>query len=187
MSRRSLLHLLGVALAVSLPVCGPSAAAADPRGSGPSTIDDFLTRPGTTAIAHRGYGDNLGEDPTRPLENTVPAVRRAFREGAVVVEVDVVLTADGAVVALHDDFLADFTCVNTLTLDELLARLPFVTGLPAILNQARLDNRAHPDRVTGLVIVEMKPASPLCDPADVADARIASAIVSVIRRMGMED
>jgi glycerophosphoryl diester phosphodiesterase len=150
------------------------------------TAEDFLTLPGITAIAHRGYGANLGEDPTRPIENTVPAVRRAFHEGATVVEVDVVLTRDGEVVALHDDVLADLTCVNTLALSELRARLPYVATLDAILKTAKPLSIPRDERVTGIVIVELKPASPRCDPADASDALIVSSVVGVIRTLGME-
>src|SRR5262245_50348039 len=63
------------------------------------TIEDLLelnVKP--LAIAHRGFGDNLSPDdlgpadPTRPIENTVKAVRKGFRAGASVVEIDVQLT-----------------------------------------------------------------------------------------------
>src|SRR5262249_61265296 len=60
------------------------------------TIDDLLelnVRP--FAIAHHGFGDNMGADPTRPMENTVPSVRQAFRAGVSVVEVGVQGTRDG--------------------------------------------------------------------------------------------
>ena len=101
-------------------------------------IDDVLTSDTVPfAIGHRGYGVNLGEIPDEPIENTTRAVRKAFREGIQIVEVDAVLTADGVAVALHDDFLPDLTCVNTLTFEELKEVLPEVASLRQILKVSR--------------------------------------------------
>ncbi len=136
------------------------------------------------AIGHRGFGANLGEDPSRPIEDTVPAVRKGFMAGVSVVEVDVQLTSDGEVAVFHDDFLSDFTCLNHLTLSELQARLPFVPGLQAVLNQAREFNQSS-GPLRGLVIVELKAAAPLCDPDDTQDEAIVSAVVRIIRQMEM--
>ena len=119
------------------------------------------------AIGHRGYGDNLGEDPDRPIENTVPSVRRAFREGIQIIEVDVVITKDKRIVALHDDYLDDFTCVNTLKFGELKERLDQVSTLKQILQTARrFTKKKRNNRPSGQVIVEIKTPSPLCDPED---------------------
>ena len=156
------------------------------RRSPPGTVEQLLeldTRP--FAIAHRGFGDNLGEDPSRPIENTVPAVQRGFKAGASVVEVDVQLTHDGEVAVFHDDFLADLTCLNALTLAGLQARLPFVPTLQAVLNQARRFNESSPLR--GLVIVELKAAAPMCDPTDAQEQAIVTAVIRVIRQMQMTD
>ena len=142
---------------------------------------DLLVRP--FAIAHHGFGDNNGEDPTRPIENTVPAVRKGYMAGASVVEVDVQLTRDGEVAVYHDDFLADLTCLNALTMAELQARVPYIPSLQAVLNQARKFNNTEPP--SGLLIVELKPVSPLCDPNDTQERAIVSAVVGVVRRMGM--
>ena len=49
-------------------------------------------------IAHRGARDSAPE-------NTVAAIRDAVRQGAVWVEIDVMLTRDGAPVVIHDDAL----------------------------------------------------------------------------------
>lgn len=48
--------------------------------------------------AHRG-------DSSRFRENTLPAVRSAIAEGADIVEIDVRVTSDGAVIVLHDPTL----------------------------------------------------------------------------------
>ncbi|MGH7323073.1 MAG: glycerophosphodiester phosphodiesterase [Candidatus Rokuibacteriota bacterium] len=150
------------------------------------TVDQLLgLEVGPFAIGHRGFGENLGEDPSRPIENTVAAVRKGFRAGLSVVEVDVQLTRDGEVAVFHDDFLLpDFTCLNTLTLSELQARLPHVPSLQAVLRKARTFNQAS-GPLQGLVIVELKAPAPLCDPNDRQERAIVSAVVRVIRRMGM--
>ncbi len=57
------------------------------------------------AIAHRG---------ARSLapENTLPAIKKAWEVGADVVEIDVTVTRDGALVLLHDNTLVRTTDVN---------------------------------------------------------------------------
>jgi glycerophosphoryl diester phosphodiesterase len=155
------------------------------------TVEQLLesrVRPFT--IGHRGSGENLGEDPSRPIENTLAAVRAGFRAGLAVVEVDVQLTRDGQLAAFHEDFLPDFTCLNTLTLRELQARLPHVPSLKDVLNTAKKFNE-DPERRGGLpqgmVIVEMKAASPRCDPHDTQEQAIVSAVVHVIQHLRMRD
>ena len=151
------------------------------------TVDlllDLDVRP--FAIAHRGFGENLGADPSRPIEDTVPAVRQGFMAGASVVEVDVQLTRDGEVAVFHDDFLDDLTCLNRLTLSELQRRLPYVPSLQAVLNQARRVNQAS-GPLRGILIVELKAAAPLCDPDDSQEHAIVSAVTRVIRHMRMTD
>jgi glycerophosphoryl diester phosphodiesterase len=178
-----------------LAVLAPDAHAGEPRGRKlEGTVDQLLdSNVGPFAIGHRGSGANQGEDPSRPIENTIPAVRRAFRAGVSVVEVDVQLTGDGEVAAYHDDILLpDFTCLNTLTLSELQARLPYVPSLQAVLNQARRFNEA-PDPGSGqpwprgLLIVELKAPAPLCDPGDLQEEALVSAVIKVIKKMGMRD
>ena len=113
--------------ALALGLCsGIAAAGANPAGNDDhqtTTAEDFLrvaVRP--VAIGHHGVGPNLGADPTIPLENTVESVRQAYSLGARVVEVDVQLTKDGKLAVFHDDFLSDFTCIDSLTIDELQAQ-----------------------------------------------------------------
>jgi glycerophosphoryl diester phosphodiesterase len=108
----------------------PENAQSQPR----STSEDFLrlnVRP--IAIGHHGVGPNTGDNPALPIENTVESVRQAYSLGARVVEVDVQLTRDNRLAVFHDDFLSDFTCVHSLTLDQLQERLPFVPELHQIL------------------------------------------------------
>jgi glycerophosphoryl diester phosphodiesterase len=151
----------------------------------PGTVDELLGLDmAPFAIGHRGFGANLGEDPGRPIENTVRAVRKGFLAGVSVVEVDVQLTKDGKVAVFHDDFLPDSTCLNRLTLSELQERLPFVPSLQAVLEQARHLNQST-EPLRGLVILELKAAAPLCDPDDVLEVAIVSAVTRVVRHMKM--
>lgn len=138
------------------------------------------------AIGHRGYGENDGTDPTRPIENTRESVARAYSEGAQAVEVDVVLTADNQVVALHDDYLDDLSCVNQLSFDELRLRQPSVSKLRWILNLARHHSKKrHSERPSGLLIVEIKTPSPLCDAEDSEQIPLADAVVNAVRHSRM--
>ena len=153
-----------------------------------TTVADLLALGvGPVAIAHRGMGENLGEDPSRPIENSIAAVRQGFETGAAVVETDLQVTADGEVVLWHDDFLPDFTCINSLTRAELEQREPGIGSFQAMLQTARRYNTKNPDRPTGLVTVDLKPTSPLCDPQDVLGPAYVSAVVRVVRQMGAEN
>jgi len=174
-----------------------SAAAADSDKQKRWTVDDLLDdKPRPFVIGHRGYGENLGENPDIPIENTVASVRRAFKEGVSIVEVDVVMTADQKAVALHDDFLSDFTCVNTLTFGELKERLPYVPSLKQVLNVAKKyshkkrekkkyshkTQEKDSDRIRGLVNIEVKTPAPLCDPDDVTEANLVAAVLRAVRK-----
>ena len=178
-------QLLFSGVVLALLILGIGSAQAARRGH-EATIDQLLgleVRP--FAIGHHGVGENRGADPSKPIENTVASVRLAFEEGVSVVEVDVQLTRDGQVAVFHDDFLADFTCLNQLTLAELQRRQPEIPSLRAVLREVRRFNRSSPLR--GLLIVELKAASPLCDPGDIEEQPIVSAVTAAIRQMGMTD
>lgn len=147
-------------------------------------LDDLET---PYLVGHRGSGVNIGEDPDRPIENTRESVRQAFQDGVKLVEVDVQITSDGVVVGFHDDFLGDFTCVNSLTLEELRARVGEVSRLKDILNTARSFRRRQ-EGPSGLLLVELKAPSPLCDPGDTTELAYVSAVIDVIldRDMGQQ-
>jgi len=143
------------------------------------------------AIGHRGYGVNLGEDPDRPIENTTKAVRRAFREGIMIVEVDAVLTADNIPVALHDDYLPDLTCINTLTFEQLKETLGEVSSLRQILKVSRTYSvMKKSDRPSGQVVVEIKTPSAFCVPLEqefVTLQALVDAVLDDIRFTRMTD
>lgn len=185
-----LLFALSVAaLTISLSG-GIAMAASEPDGDNDqkrSTAEDFLqlnVRP--IAIGHHGVGPNT-QDPSLPIENTVDSVRLAYNLGARVVEVDVQLTQDGKLAVFHDDFLSDFTCIHSLTLDQLQQRLPYVPELRQVIDVAREFNERSGDDLGGILIVELKAFSPHCDPADQFEQPLVSAAVSELRQTRMTD
>lgn len=173
---------------------GPTPAAAqapspEPRNPQHSTALDFLSMPvRPIAIGHHGVGPYTpGTNPGLPIENTVDSVRQAYTLGARVVEVDVQLTADAKLAVFHDDFLSDFTCIHSLTLDQFQARLPYVPELRQIINVAReFNNRAGAD-LGGILMVELKAFSPLCDPGDNLEQPLVAAAVKEIRQAQFAD
>ena len=180
------------ALVLSLNLCGGLARASDEpdddKDHPHSTAEDFLrlnVRP--IAIGHHGVGPNTGENPALPIENTVESVRLAYNLGARVVEVDVQLTQDGRLAVFHDDFLSDFTCIHSLTLDQLQQRLPFVPELRQVINVAREFNNRAGDDLGGILIVELKAFSPHCDPADEFEQALVSAAVDQVNKANMAD
>ncbi len=78
---------------VNVAAIGGCRAAVDPNGA-----DSYDGAMSLEVIAHRGASG------TRP-ENTLPAFTRAVELGAHMIELDVQLSADDAVIVLHDDTL----------------------------------------------------------------------------------
>lgn len=145
-------------------------------------------------IGHEGDGENFAQwptsaptDPTRPINDTVASVSAAYAAGASMVEIDAELTKDGQIVAYHDfDFLPDYTCINTYTLRELQEKVPYIATLDEILRAARQYN--HTSRtISGIVMIELKTPSPLCDPGDVEEAPLVKAVVDTVHHNVMDD
>lgn len=154
----------------------------DRDGQRHSTTEDFLRLDvGPVAIGHHGVGPYTTPAPGLPLENTIESVEQAYKLGARVVEVDVQLTADGKLAVFHDDFLSDFTCLHSLTLEQLQARLPYVPELREVLKVARRFNRENGDKLDGILIVELKAFSPHCDPEDVFEEPLVTAAVAEVK------
>jgi glycerophosphoryl diester phosphodiesterase len=85
---------------------------------------EFLDWPGPIPIAHRG---GASEEP----ENTLPAFESAVRLGYRYVETDVHVTADGVLLAFHDDHL-----------DRVTDRVGEIAALPwSEVKHARVDGR----------------------------------------------
>ena len=178
-------HTLGLILGAVL-----STSAMSFELPGLYTMDDLYQTETPIMIAHRGMGPNSGEDSTKPIENTLKSVAAAYKAGAKIVEIDAQITADGVVVAFHDDFLDDYTCLNSITYSELKDRIPSMTKLKKILNFARFKNRVHSlfnGPITGLVQIEIKTPSPLCDPMDVRGLEIVEGVVDVVQRTRMNE
>jgi glycerophosphoryl diester phosphodiesterase len=176
--------------ALALAFCNGSVQAGDGHDEDQhrSTAADFLqldVQP--IAIGHHGVGPYPAGTPDLPTENTVDSVRQAYSLGARVVEVDVQLAADGRLAVFHDDFLSDFSCVRGLTLSELQKRLPYVPELRDVLKVAHEFNKKAGDHLGGILIVELKALSPLCDPRDELEQRVVAATVPEIRGAHMED
>ena len=133
-----------------------------------------------TGWAARPYSP--ATNPGLPIENTVDSVRQAYSLGARIVEVDVQLTRDGKLAVFHDDFLSDFTCIHSLTLEQLQARLSYVPELRQILNVAREFNNRAGDDLGGILIVELKAFSPRCDAGDDFEQPLVSAVVNEVRQ-----
>ncbi len=149
-------------------------------------LEDVLSGPVPFAFGHRGFGANLGEDPNRPIENTTESVRLAYRSGIRIVEVDVQVTVDGLAVVFHDDFLPDFTCINGLTYDELVALNPNIPKLRQVLNVASRFTRRG-DTPQGVIAIEIKTPAPLCDPLDQTELALVQAVVHEVRQARMTD
>ena len=90
----------------------------------PSSAWPFLDQPGPLAFAHRG---GAGDWP----ENTLPAFEAAVALGYRYVETDVHVTADGVLLAFHDD-----------QLDRVTDRTGAISDQPwSVVRQARVDGR----------------------------------------------
>jgi glycerophosphoryl diester phosphodiesterase len=182
------------ALVAGLLASTAAAAAAAPSPNAANqrawTSDDLFASPTPFALGHRGYGANDGEDPTRPLANTLDAFHRAFTEGIRVVELDLQRTADGKIVVFHDDYLPDFTCVGSLTYGELHARRPHIPLFQAVLNTSR--HFGYRDQLSGILFAEIKVPIPLCDGANtseqaaISEHDLVAAVVADIRQARME-
>lgn len=144
------------------------------------TIEDLLNlerRP--FAVGYRGYGENLGENSARPLENTAEAVRKAFRKGVSMVDVDVVVTADGQPVLLRSDFLQDYSCINALTYEQLKQREHQVPTLKQVLRIAK-EYSQESATLSGLINLDLKAPSPLCDAYDISESLLVHSVIEAV-------
>jgi glycerophosphoryl diester phosphodiesterase len=114
---------------------------------------------GVTAVfAHRGCTEG-------PVENTIEAFAEARRLGADGVELDVRLTADGALAIHHDAVIPSLGPVAGLAVSDLPAHVPLLADVLAVCE--------------GMVVnVEIKnsPADPGYDPTEAVAALTARAI-----------
>jgi glycerophosphoryl diester phosphodiesterase len=118
----------------------------------------------TAVWAHRGCTEASDDDPA-PVENTLEAFVEARRRGADGVELDVRLTADGALAVHHDAEIPGFGPVAGLAAAELPAHVPLLPDVLAVCDGV-------------LVNVEIKnaPQDPGHDPTEAVAALTASSI-----------
>jgi len=125
-------------------------------------------------IGHRGAGTSGGAE-AQP-ENTIASAEAAFAEGADMIEVDVQLTSDGALVLMHDDTVDRTTdgsgCVSELTLAEVRA-LDVGGGAPPPTLEELFE------AVAGDVNVEVKVPDGMECPAPDLDATVDAVAAAV--------
>jgi glycerophosphoryl diester phosphodiesterase len=101
------------------------AAAATGCGDDTTNGEDGCSCPAASVInsGHRGTGTNSTGNPFP--ENTIESIEQAFAEGAEMSELDVLHSAEGVLVLMHDDTVDRTTdgtgCVGELTVSELQA------------------------------------------------------------------
>jgi len=194
-----------VSLVGMLAVLGGCSSAAEPESTGDTssaigapvryTAAQLLAaNSAPLVIGHEGDGENFAQwptskptDPTRPINDTVASVAFGYANGASMVEIDAELTKDGQIVAYHDfDFLPDYTCINTYTVSDLRRKVPYIATLDEILLAAHVANLASP-HLSGILMIELKTPSPLCDPGDVEEQPLVQAVVNAVHRNRMDD
>ena len=118
----------------------------------------------TAVFAHRGCTEGF-------LENTVEAFAEARRLGADGVELDVRLTADGALAVHHDAVIADHGPVAELAVSQLPSHVPLLEDVLAVCD--------------GMVVnVEIK--NDPRDPGYDASESIAGVVASVLAEMELD-
>jgi glycerophosphoryl diester phosphodiesterase len=129
-----------------------------------NVVRPFLDWPGPIAMAHRGGASDAPE-------NTLPAFQRAVDLGYRYLETDVHVTADGVVVAFHDDDLERTTGrqgrISELTWDEVSTlRVDGREPIPKLTDLLE----AFPDARFNIDCKEPAAADPLADVLIAADA-----------------
>jgi glycerophosphoryl diester phosphodiesterase len=146
-------------------------------------VKPFLSRPGPYLVAHRGGG---GLAP----ENTLAAFDGAARLGADVLELDVRLTADGAVVVFHDATTERVTGTGGTVASRRLAEL---RELDAGWSFSPDGGRTFPFRERGLAVptlaevLDRYPALLVNVEAKDPSPALAGALVRVVRGRGRVD
>jgi glycerophosphoryl diester phosphodiesterase len=120
----------------------------------------------TAVWAHRGCTEGPeGEGVESPVENTLEAFMEARRVGADGVELDVRLTADGALAVHHDALIPGVGTIASITVPDLPSHVPLLADVLAVCD--------------GMVVnVEIKnaPQDPGHDPSEAVAALTATAI-----------
>lgn len=137
---------------------------------------------GLECIAHRGFSSAF-------QENTVESMMAAWKAGADVVELDVRVLADDAVVLFHDETIADRS-VETLSYDELQALTP-AYHLPTLQEALKtcpedrvllLDLKDDTSRFMERLLVTLQEVGPEC-PRLMFQSRAMSVLEALSRRL----
>ena len=140
-------------------------------------------------IGHRGTGV------TRPghslPENSIASFIEAMAQGADGVELDVELTADGALIVMHNDTVDSTTTCTGRVCDWTLAEvrecfLVDGAGRPTSESPPTLEEVYQALPRDALVNVELKTFKPPCLTDDNGAAALARAAVNTVRRLGVE-
>ena len=143
----------------------------------------YFDVPTPTVIGHRGASGELPE-------NTLPAFERAVEQGAAILESDVHVTRDGALVLIHDDVLERTTDGHGPVAERTLAEL---RALDAGHRFAPSGDRGFPFRGRGFRIPTLEEAferfPDLRFNLELKEHRVdlIEAAVAVVRRFGRED
>ncbi len=141
-------------------------------------------------LGHRGSGVNR---PGQALpENSIASFLAAMADGADGIELDVELSADGALIVMHDDTLDRTTtcggCVNALSLPEVKeCRLLGANREPTAQHPPTLEEAYRALPPDALVNVELKVFEPPCFSEDTGPAALARAAVAAVRALGAAD
>ncbi len=149
-----------------------------------------LMGPGAIAnLGHRGKGHSRAGNP-HP-ENSLTAFRQAMREGALGIELDVELCADGRLVVMHDDTLDRTThqsgCVSAWKADDLRARCRLLDGDGHLTAEPppTLEEAFAAVGIDAVVNVELKVFEPACRTRSSGPIELAAATLTELRRLGV--
>lgn len=143
----------------------------------------FFDVPVPTVIGHRGASGELPE-------NTVAAFGHAVTDGAAILESDVHITRDGALVLIHDDLLERTTNGSGRVADHTLAEL---RALDAGYRFSPQGNGTFPYRGKGLGIptleetLETFPALRFNIEIKERSAALIEGTLALVRRLGIEE
>lgn len=141
-------------------------------------------------IGHRGTGVNRTGHALP--ENSIPSFLAALDQGADGIELDVELTADGALLVMHDDTLDRTTtcvgCVSARTLAEAQeCWLRDGDGRPTSDHPPTLEEVYEALPPDTLVNVELKVFEPPCLTETTGAATLARAAVAVVQSLGASE
>jgi glycerophosphoryl diester phosphodiesterase len=140
------------------------------------------------AIGHRGFGANSYTGGAPYQENTMEAVDEAYHVGAAAAEIDVHLSADGKIVVRHDDTFTDFYGKTACIINKYASWVPDLQQLGYFRGLVDMYSFtwSGADTPGGLLLVELKPPTPYCDPNDTYSmTALVRKVISEVRYWGL--